>query len=332
MKQIKCIRPGQLVFEEEDKPIPADGETLVRILKIGICGTDLHAVEGTQPFFTYPRILGHELAVEIVHPGFKKGELGTVVPYFSCGTCHMCRSGRPNACVSLRVCGVHVDGGMKEYFSVPTRNIIVSQNLTPEQLALVEPLAVGAHAVRRARIAENDTVLVLGAGPIGIATILYASLSGAKVIAVDMNPWRLDFCKTIRGVTTMTGKPKDLSKNVQELTEGKMPSTIFDATGNLLAIQSGFELMAHGGQYVLVGLQKENVSFSHPEFHKREGTLMSSRNATHADFQFVMETISNGQIDPLRLITHRIEFDDAVDGFQLLLTPGTKSMKGIIEL
>jgi threonine dehydrogenase-like Zn-dependent dehydrogenase len=197
VKHISCIKPGQLMFGEEPIPVAGQGETLVKILKIGVCGTDLHAVEGTQPFFTYPRILGHELACEIIDDdeagSLKAGQHATVVPYFSCGSCHMCESGRPNACIRLRVCGVHIDGGMREYFNVPTANLIVS-GLSPDQLALVEPLSVGAHAVRRAPIKERDDVIVIGAGPIGIATILYAALAGANVVAVDVNPWRLECC------------------------------------------------------------------------------------------------------------------------------------------
>jgi 2-desacetyl-2-hydroxyethyl bacteriochlorophyllide A dehydrogenase len=336
MKHLKCMSPGNLSFGEEDIPSPGEDEALVRILKIGVCGTDLHAVEGTQPYFTYPRILGHELAVEIVQSpkgsGLTVGSRATLVPYFNCGTCHMCLSGRTNACVNLRVCGVHVDGGMREYLNVPVRNLISSDTLSPDQLALVEPLSVGAHAVRRGEVTSKDRVVVMGAGPIGIATMLFATLQASHVIMLDVNPWRLQFLQNHSAVTTIDAIQPDVVKKVEAITKGEMASVVFDATGNLTAINSGFQYLAHGGRYVLVGLQKGNISFSHPDFHKREATLMSSRNATREDFLSVIEAIKKRQIDPLTLITHRMSFDDAASGIMGLLTPGVNAIKGLIEL
>jgi 2-desacetyl-2-hydroxyethyl bacteriochlorophyllide A dehydrogenase len=334
MRYLRCESPGHLAYGDEDIS-PARGAALLRITRTGICGTDLHAFEGTQPYFTYPRILGHELAavIESVDPssGFRAGERVTVLPYLSCGECHMCRGGETNACVSMRVCGVHVDGGMREYFEVPPANLLRAGSLTDDQLALVEPLAVGAHAVRRAGVKEGDHVVVIGAGPIGIATVLFAKLAGARVVVIDVNPWRLEHCSFISGIETFKGTSQEAAPMLMDRTEGRMPSIVIDATGNLAAINDGFRLLGHGSTYVLVGLQKEPISFSHPEFHKREAMLMSSRNATRSDFEFVMEAISAKCIDPLPMITQRIAFASVAMEFPRLLAPGSRVMKAMIE-
>src|SRR5882762_3533347 len=154
MKALVCIRPGELEYREMDAPLAKPGESIIKIRRIGICGTDLHAFEGTQPYFEYPRILGHELSGELVEfddaPGFNIDERVTFIPYFNCGTCVACRSGKSNCCVNLKVCGVHIDGGMVEYLSVPSYSLVHGNGLGYDQLALVEPLAIGAHAIRRA--------------------------------------------------------------------------------------------------------------------------------------------------------------------------------------
>src|ERR1041385_763704 len=191
MKVLVCEEPGKLAYGEKETPVAQAGQSLIKIKRIGICGTDLHAFEGTQPFFSYPRILGHELAGELIDfdhaPGFAKGEMVSVIPYFNCGACVACRTGRPNCCVQLKVCGVHVDGGMVDFLSVPSSNLLHADGLTLDELALVEPLAIGAHAVRRAGITPGEFVFVIGAGPIGLATMEFARVAGATVIALDVN-------------------------------------------------------------------------------------------------------------------------------------------------
>ena len=174
MKALICTEPGLLEYTEQPAPVFAEGNTILRIRRIGLCGTDLHAFEGTQPYFSYPRILGHELAAEIVqtdNADFTEGEIVTFIPYFYCGTCIACRNGKPNCCTAIKVCGVHINGGMAEYLSVPSYSLVKSQGLSFDELALIEPLAIGAHAVRRAAVAANEFVLVVGAGPIGLDEI-----------------------------------------------------------------------------------------------------------------------------------------------------------------
>jgi len=336
MNTLICTEPGLLQYAETAAPVYSAGNTILRIRRIGLCGTDLHAFEGTQPYFSYPRILGHELAAEIVetdNASFAAGETVTFIPYFNCGTCIACRNGKPNCCTAMQVCGVHVNGGMAEYLSVPSRSLVKSQGLNEEELALTEPLAIAAHAVRRAGISKDEFVLVVGAGPIGLGIIEFARLAGAHVIVVDVNEVRLNFCSDVlnvrHAVNAITG---NVTEQLLQITNGDMPTAVIDATGNLKAINNAFQYMAHGARYVLVGLQKEEISFSHPEFHKREATLMSSRNATRDDFEYVISSIKNGDVGPLKFITHRVTFKGLAAEFPSYLNPATGVIKAMVEM
>ena len=323
-------------YEEREIPRSKKDHSILRIQRIGICGTDLHAFEGTQPYFQYPRVLGHELAAVIEETGdrdFQKGEPVTFIPYLHCGDCIACRNGKTNCCVSLKVCGVHIDGGMTEYFSVPSSLLLHCEGLDLDELALVEPLAIGAHAARRAKVSSNEFVLVMGAGPIGIGTMEFIRIAGGRVIAMDVNEDRLNVCKDKFGIDHIVHAGKgDEGEQLKEITRGDMPAVVIDATGNLAAINKGFEYMSHGGRYVLVGLQKGNISFSHPEFHKREATLMSSRNATKKDFAWVIDCVKNGLIDPSKYVTHRLAFDQVKECFAELLDPAKKVIKAMVNL
>jgi threonine dehydrogenase-like Zn-dependent dehydrogenase len=334
MKILVCTKPGELEYQQGSEPTAQPGEAILKVKRIGICGTDLHAYEGTQPFFNYPRILGHELALEVEQAdGFKKGESVTIIPYFHCGVCIACRSGKTNCCSNLHVFGVHVDGGMKEYISVPGFSLIHGQGLGFDELALVEPLAVGAHGVRRAGIKPGEFVLVIGAGPIGLGIMEFARIAGGQVIALDINQQRLDFCKeTLRVPHIVNALSGDVTAQLKEITNGDMPTAVIDATGSLKAVNNAFQYMAHGARFVLVGLQKENISFSHPEFHKREATLMSSRNATREDFDQVITCMKQKLLNPATYITHRVRFDDVKDNFKKWLDPANGVIKAMIEM
>ncbi|HTD97844.1 MAG TPA: zinc-binding alcohol dehydrogenase family protein [Mucilaginibacter sp.] len=337
MKTLVCTNPGSFEYKSVAEPTLTTGRAIIKIKRIGICGTDLHAFEGTQPYFSYPRILGHELAGELVEadgaPGFERGEAVTIIPYFNCGTCIACTSGKPNCCVNMQVCGVHVDGGMAEYLSVPSYSLVHGDGLSLDELALVEPLAIGAHGINRAEVKEGEFVLVIGAGPIGIGTMEFARIAGAKVIAMDVNESRLQFCREKLQVKhVINAGSANVLEQLREITNGNMPTIVVDATGNQTAINNAFNFMAHGGKYVLIGLQKGEISFSHPEFHKREGTLMSSRNAIRNDFDLVMRSLKNGSIDPLTYITHRVQFDQVKTEFVGWLKPENGVIKAMVEV
>lgn len=337
MKTLICIKPGLLEYKNFVDPELKQGYAIIKIRRIGICGTDLHAYKGTQPFFTYPRILGHELAADLIEAdgaeGFLTGEALTIIPYFNCGKCIACRNDKYNCCVDIKVCGVHIDGGMAEYLSVPSYSLVKSQGLSYDELALVEPLAIGAHGVDRANVQKDEFVLVIGAGPIGLGTMEFARIAGAKVIALDINENRLKFCKEKLKIDyVINACEEDVLARLKEITCGDMPTVVIDATGSRKAINNAFQYLAHGGRYVLIGLQNEAISFSHPEFHKRESTLMSSRNATRKDFEHVIYSIKNGMVVPTTYITHRVKFNGVKDEFEKWLDPATGVVKAIVEL
>ena len=222
---------------------------------------------------------------------------------------------------------------MAEYFSVPSSLLVHSQGLSFDELALVEPLAIGAHGVARAGIEAGENVLVVGAGPIGLATMEFVKMAGGKVIALDVSDFRLDFCqKNIQEVHTINALSPEVKEQLYHLTGGNMPTVIFDATGNLKAIHNSFQYLAHGGRYILIGLQKENITFSHPEFHKREATLMSSRNATRKDFELVISGTKEGKINPAHFITHRSVFSKVKDDFSDWLDSSKGVIKAMIEV
>ncbi len=337
MNTLVCSKPGEFNYISGEKPLLQPGQAIIKIKRIGICGTDLHAFEGTQPYFEYPRILGHELAGELMAfddaPGFEIGEAVTFIPYFYCGKCIACRNGKPNACVKIKVCGVHQDGGMAEYISVPSYSLIHGEGLSFDALALIEPLAIGAHGVRRAGITKDEFVLVIGAGPIGLGTMEFARIAGGKVIAMDTNKDRLRFCKRkLKVGHTINALDGNVTEQLESITNGDMPTVVIDATGNLKAINNAFQYMAHGARYVLIGLQKGDICFSHPEFHKREATLMSSRNATREDFEHVISSMKKRLVDPTTYITHRVQFDQVKDEFEEWLSPASGVIKAIVEI
>jgi threonine dehydrogenase-like Zn-dependent dehydrogenase len=222
---------------------------------------------------------------------------------------------------------------MVEYLSVPSYSLVHGDGLSFNQLALIEPLAIGAHGVRRAEIKEGEFVLIVGAGPIGLGTIKFAQIAGCKVIAIDINEKRLEFCEDKLNVAyTLNALLPNIKERLMKITNGEMPTLVIDATGSLNAINNSFQYIAHGGRYVLIGLQKEEICFSHPEFHKREATLMSSRNATREDFEQVIFSVKNKQVDPTAFITHEVLFENVKDEFERWLNPLNGVIKAMVEM
>jgi 2-desacetyl-2-hydroxyethyl bacteriochlorophyllide A dehydrogenase len=339
MKTIVLEEPGRLVQTLTPEPeSPGPGEALVRVHRIGVCGTDIHAFGGKQPFFSYPRILGHELGVEVAAIGegvmnVSVGDRCSVEPYINCQQCIACRRGRPNCCTQLRVLGVHGDGGMRERFVLPARKLHKSEKLSFEQLALVETLGIGAHAVDRAQVDMGEFVLVIGAGPIGLSVIQFAVEKGAKVTVLDVNDARLDFCKCVLGVAhAINGAKENALEALAHITSGDLPTAVFDATGNPKSMAAAFEFPAHGGRLIFVGLFQGDVTFNDPNFHRREMTLMATRNALPGDFTRIIQLIEAGRIDTTPWITHRAAFDDAVNDFPAWTRPETGVIKAMIEL
>jgi 2-desacetyl-2-hydroxyethyl bacteriochlorophyllide A dehydrogenase len=338
MKVIVCEEPDRLAMKETETPHAKPGEALVRIRRIGICGTDMHAFKGNQPFFTYPRILGHELAGEIVgiaddgRSGLNKGDIVTVMPYLECGHCVACRNGKTNCCTHMQVIGVHQDGGMREYVSIPATHLLPTPKLTLEQCALTEPLSIGAHAVRRSGLREGETALVIGSGPIGLGVMKFAKLTGAKIVAMDIQDERLRFCRQWAPVDHTVNALRDPLKEIEAWTGGDLPTVVFDATGNAQSMMNAFQYVSHGGTLVYVGLFKGDITFHDPDFHKKELTLLSSRNATREDFEYVIRCMEAGRIDANSYITHRASFEQFIDRLPEWMMPGTGVIKAMLEL
>lgn len=337
MKSIVCEQPDLFIFKEMEEPELSQGSALVRIRRIGICGTDLHAYKGKQPFFTYPRILGHELAgiIEEIGDndlGLRIGDQVSIIPYMHCGKCIACRNGKTNCCTDMQVFGVHIDGGMRERVSVPISHLIQTNGLTLDQSALLEPFSIGMHAVRRSELRAGEVVLVIGAGPIGLGVMAFAKQKGATVIAMDLNEERLDFCRKWAKADYTVNAGQNPSEQIASITGGDYPTIVFDATGNQRSMTDAFRYVGHGGKLVYVGLVREDITFNDPEFHKREMTVMGSRNATLEDFDQVMAALKSGTIQVEPYITHRVPFGEMISHFDSWLLPEEKVIKAMVEL
>jgi len=337
--QALCLespREFRLMELPEPEP-PGPTEALVRVHRVGICGTDISAYLGKMPFVTYPRILGHELGIEVVAVGsgvtnVKPGDRCAVEPYLNDPTSYASQRGRPNCCERLQVLGVHTDGGMRPYFTMPARKLHPSKELTFDQLALVETLAIGCHAVARSALTAEESCLVIGAGPIGLATLEFVKLTGAKIIVVDLSGKRLDFCRRLMAVEN-TLRPSDhFDAELRELCGGHLPDVVIDATGNPQSMSAAFNMIAHGGRLVFVGITTEEVRFRHPIFHRPEGTLLCSRNALPSDFTRIIGLIEAGQIDTRPWITHRTSLAELPAAMPEYLQPDAGIVKAIVTM
>jgi len=336
MKYIVCQEPGKFLLEEKLPPKRKAGEALLQITKVGICGTDLHAYQGNQSFFTYPRILGHELAATIIEidendtNGMKVGDRVIIMPYLSCGKCIACRNDKTNCCTNIAVLGVHTDGGMQEIISLPINILISSGSLSDHEIAIVEPLAIGAHSLRRAQIKKDETVLVIGCGPIGLGIIKLAQVEGANVIAMDVNNQRLKYAQEVFDVEHLVNALENPLEVLLACNNDELPTIVIDATGNKKALETGVQYMAHGGKYVLVGHHKGDLSFNHPYIHSKETTLLCSRNATIEDMLKVKEVLEEGNFPTEDYITHEVPFEKMIEHFDHWIKPETGVVKAML--
>lgn len=340
MKTIVLNEPGHFsLTETAPPPPPGPGEAQVAIRRVGICGTDLHAYRGRQPFFAYPRILGHELGAEIVALGPAQAAHGLAVgdrvcirPYLNCGVCGACRRGTTNCCAKLQVLGVHTDGGMRERINVPVDKLHRANDLSYDQLAIVEMLCIGAHAARRAEVVPGEFALVIGAGPIGLGTTQFAALDGARVIAMDVADSRLEQAAEQPGIEFVVDGRGDVAAQLRAITGSEeLPTLVFDATGNAASMKNSFNLVDQGGRLVFVGLVQGEISFNDPEFHRREMTLKSSRNATAQDFERVLAALSEKTIHVDAWITHHAGPEEMLARFESWTQPETGVVKAMLD-
>lgn len=333
MKTLVCNQPFELVYEERETPKAKDDGVVIKVAAIGICGTDIHAYAGNQPFFEYPRVLGHEASGVISEVGknvanFKVGQRVALIPYVACGKCGACLSGKTNCCEKISVIGVHEDGAFSEFVAAPATNVLpIADNVDDIAGALIEPFAISAHAVRRAQIKENDDVLVVGAGPIGLGAAAIAAADGANVVIADTSAERRAHIQAnIPAVPALD----PVNERIEDYFNGRLPEIVIDATGNQKAMNNTVYLIRHGGRIVFVGLHKGTIEFNDPDFHKKETTLMGSRNATLEDFEKVQRLMAEGKISANMMLTHTFKYDELADIYEEKITKNKALIKSVI--
>lgn len=337
MKALVLEQPGEFKRITKDHPGPPDaGEVLLKIKRLGICGTDLHAYRGKQPFFSYPRILGHEIAAEVIELGqgvthLVAGDHCAVMPYRNTSHDQAVRRGRPHCGDHVRVLGVHEDGAMQEYLRYRADHAFPANGLGLDQIAVIEPLAIGSHAVERGQVQADDVVLVVGAGPIGIAAIQMAQFKAARVLALDLNQSRLDFvAKKFPGVDVVKAGAST-GRELQHRLNGDLPTVVIDATGNQQSMEACFEYVAPGGTVVYVGLFLGDITFNDPYVQRKELTLKTSRNAYPEDFTKIIRLMRAGLLDTEGYVTHRLNFDTLADEFTTLYDPAKEVIKAVVD-
>ena len=336
MRAVVCIEPGRLEMAERERPAPVpEGWARLAVSHVGICGTDYHIFEGKHPFLEYPRVMGHEISATVLEPGASGLAAGTPVvvnPYISCGACIACRKGKPNCCTAIRVLGVHTDGAFCEEIVVPAENLYPAVGLSLEAAATVAFLAIGAHAVRRSLAPSGSRALVIGAGPIGLGTALFSRIAGHAVTLMDTSPERLAMAAGRFGFSSGIVAGASAAEEVRRVTDGDGFDVVFDATGYAKSMEAAFAHVAHGGALVLVSVVKDEITFSDPEFHKREMMLIGSRNATRVDFEHVMENIRAGQVPVEALVTHRTTLDTVPVDLARWATEKSGLIKAIVRI
>ena len=337
MQAIQLAEPRRLA--PIDTPPPADprpGQAIVATRQMGVCGTDLGGYLGKMPFFSYPRIIGHELGVEVVAigegvTGVAVGDRCCVRPYIVCGECYACRRGAVNCCVKSQTLGVMCDGGLCERFAIDAALLHRSETLDFEQLALVETLAIGCHAVDRAEIVDGDHVLIVGVGPIGLSALEFARLAGGRITVMDLSADRLARTAGQYDLEhTLQPGDDDLIDRMRAITDGDLFPVVIDATGHAGSMAACPRYLAPTGTLVYVGIAGGEVPLVHGDFHKPEATIKASRNALPGDFDRIIKLIEDGRIDTGPWITHRVGVGELAERFDSFTDPASGVIKAMV--
>jgi alcohol dehydrogenase len=341
MKAIQLEQPKALRLIDVPEPAdPSPGDAIVRVFRVGVCGTDYSGYLGKMPFFSYPRIPGHELGVEVVAVGagvtsIKPGDKAAVEPYINCQRCYSCTRGHTNCCENHQTLGVHIDGGLRPLFTVPARKLHVSTKLSYEQLALVETLGIGLHAINRAAPRADETVLVIGAGPIGLSVVEFAKLAGSRIVVMDLNEQRLAFVREKMGVPETILSKGVLESDVKtftDMTGGKLGNVVVDATGSARSMTAAYNFVGFTGRLVWVGITQDDLHFTQPLMHRREMTFLASRNALSHEFTRIIRLIESGMLDTRPWVTHRAPMAGLIEVFPTWLRPETGVVKAMVEV
>ncbi|MDE3105496.1 MAG: zinc-binding alcohol dehydrogenase family protein [Acidobacteriota bacterium] len=313
MKALRMEAPGVAAVAQVKEPAASAGEVLLRVKLVGMCGTDLNTFRGRNAMVEFPRVLGHEVAAEVVEGGgerFPAGTLVTISPYTSCGICPSCRRGRVNACQRNETMGVQRDGAMTEYVRVPQEKLYTGR-LTLKELCLVEPLTVGVHATARGRVAAQDTVGVFGCGGVGLGAIAGAAFRGAETIAIDMDDAKLEIARKAGARHLINTSREDLHQRLQQITGGQGPDVMIEAIGLPATFRAAVEEVAFTGRVVYIGYAKEPVSYETRLFVQKELDVMGSRNALPDDFREVIQMLEAGRFPVEDAVSAMVPIEEA---------------------
>ena len=335
MKKIQVSAPHEIAVVDADVPRPGPGEALVRVLFAGICGSDLQTFTGNQPFATYPRVPGHEWSGEIVEFNGPAGDLrvGQLVagnPYFNCTRCYSCRRGLVNCCESNETMGVHRDGSFQEYITMPIERLYPADGLDPRFVAMVEPFSIGWHAMNRARATEGDRVLILGAGAIGMLTMVSALVRGAEVHIGDVVPARLEIARRVGAASAVDLRATSIADLVAGATGGDGFDVVGEATGLPVSFLNAIEASAFGGRIALIGNGKREVSFNQSLLIKKELDVLGARNSLDA-FPPLIKLLQDGAVDIAPILTSVVPAEQTVDAMRDLLEHAENNVKVLIE-
>ncbi|TWT97720.1 putative zinc-type alcohol dehydrogenase-like protein YjmD [Botrimarina colliarenosi] len=321
MKALQITEPGQVRLTGVPEITPASGEVLLQIRTVGYCGTDLSTFRGRNPLVTYPRIPGHEVAAVVAAlgegvDGWAIGDEVLVFPYTECGVCSSCLAGRPNCCKHNQTLGVQREGLLTEYAAVPAGKLLRGDGLSSRELALVEPLTVGAHAVARGQVAAGETVAVFGCGAIGLGAVAAAAFAGARVIAIDIDDRKLAIARACGAAECVNSQNTDVANALAELTEGHGPAVVIEAVGLPATFRAAVDLVAFAGRVVYIGYASQPVEYETKWFVMKEIDIRGSRNALKADFERVIAMLQQGRVPTDQIVTQEVSLEEAPDALR----------------
>lgn len=338
MKAIKLEKPGVISCVEQEKPVPKAGEALIRVHAAGICGSDIGAFRGTNGLVSYPRVIGHELAgtIESIAPdnpqGFRVGDRVVVDPYLYCGKCYPCSIGRTNCCNNLHVLGVHVDGGMAEYYCHPADMLVkIPDNMDWTQAAMAEPLTISLHGIHRGRLKAGEFCAIYGAGAIGILAGMVAQAYGAHAIVIDLLQERLDLAKSVGIAHTIRSDVKDPVEAVKKITNGNMCQLVMECTGSNACIRGALNLVCHAGRITFTGWPNKETSLPTDVITRKEIDIRGARTSAR-EFEEALELISTGKVDVLKLLTKTVPISQAAETIVDIEKNPSNYMKVVVSM